>query len=132
MSHSLKQRPVYLDPHGGAEVEPIFTGDMAWYQGFGERHGADGDGGRLVALHQFSKNWDVWEMHPNGHEVVICTEGEMTLIQEIDGEEKRTTLRDGDFAINPPGVWHTADCSGSGCSAVFITSGRGTEHRQRE
>ena len=69
-------------------------------------------------------------MHPRGHEVVICTEGELTLVQQIDGREVRTTLRPGEYAINEPGVWHTADVSGR-ATAVFITAGAGTEARPR-
>jgi quercetin dioxygenase-like cupin family protein len=62
---------------------------------------------------------------------VICTSGVITLIQEIGGKEVRTTLKPGEYAINPPGVWHTADVSGT-ATAVFITAGVGTEARPRE
>ena len=60
-------------------------------------------------MHTFDEPWDAWEMHPKGHEVVICTAGKITLIQEIDGKTVRTTLTPGQYAINAPGVWHTAD-----------------------
>ena len=36
----------------------------------------------------------------------------------------------GDYAINPAGVWHTADTA-TGANCVFITTGIGTEHRPR-
>lgn len=36
----------------------------------------------------------------------------------------------GDYAINPRGVWHTADVAGH-ATALFITAGVGTEHRPR-
>lgn len=39
-------------------------------------------------------------------------------------------LHAGQAAINPRGVWHTADVHEPG-SALFITPGRGTEHRPR-
>jgi quercetin dioxygenase-like cupin family protein len=81
-------------------------------------------------MHTFSSPWDSWEMHPRGHEVVICTAGEITFVQEIDGEERRTTLRPGEYAINEPGVWHTADVEAS-ATAVFVTAGAGTEVRPR-
>ena len=79
---------------------------------------------------QITTSWEGWEVHPNGHEVEICTAGELTLVQEIVGKEVRTTLRPGEYAINPPGVWHTADENGS-ATAVFITAGSGTEGRPR-
>jgi quercetin dioxygenase-like cupin family protein len=39
-------------------------------------------------------------------------------------------LKAGEAVVNPPGAWHTADIEGS-ASAVFITSGAGTENRPR-
>ena len=40
------------------------------------------------------------------------------------------TLGAGEYAINDPGTWHTADVDGS-ATALFITAGQGTEHRPR-
>jgi len=55
---------------------------MAWYADYSARHAADGADGRLVSLHSFSESWTSWEMHPLGAEVVLCTAGMITLIQE--------------------------------------------------
>jgi hypothetical protein len=129
MPHNLERNPVHLGLGATAMSEPSFTG-MDWYAAYGARHAADGFEGRLVSMYTFNKPWDAWEMHPKGHEVVICTAGEITLIQEIDGKTVRTTLAPGQYAINAPGVWHTADVATS-ASAVFITAGFGTEHRAR-
>ena len=126
----LCERPIHLGLGANAIEQPPFTG-MEWYAAYGERHGGDGAEGRLVSMHTFGESWDVWEMHPAGHEVVLCTAGEMTLIQEDSaGRVTRTVIRSGEYAINPPGVWHTADIAGE-ASAVFITAGLGTEHRPR-
>lgn len=103
---------------------------MEWYAGYGARHADDGVEGRLVSMHTFSEPWDAWEMHPKGHEVVVCTAGAITLVQEIDGEHLKVDLVAGEYAINPPGVWHTADVSES-ATVLFITAGVGTEHRPR-
>lgn len=104
---------------------------MAWYEGYGARHGADGAEGRLVSQYEFTESWNSWEMHPAGTEVVICTAGTMVLMQEFaDGRLERITLGQGEYAINPPRVWHTADVSAS-ATAIFITSGEGTQHRPR-
>ena len=100
-------------------------------QAAGERHDHDGAEGRLVSMYTFAESWDSWEMHPVGSEVVLCTAGEMTLHQEhADGTTDRVTIRAGEYAINPPGTWHTADVAGE-ATAVFITAGLGTEHRPR-
>ena len=111
-------------------VQPPFTG-MGWYEGYGARNGGDGAEGRLVSMYTFTQSWDSWEMHPAGSEVVLCTAGAMTLVQEDPtGRITRTTISAGQYAINLPGVWHTADLD-SEATAVFITSGLGTEHRPR-
>ena len=129
MAANLTRHPIHLGRGATAVGEPEFTG-MEWYGGYMQRHANDGLEGRLVSMFSFDAPWDGWEVHPHGHEVVICTAGEITLVQEIDGKEVRTTLRPGEYAINPPGVWHTADVTGP-ATAVFITAGAGTEGRPR-
>jgi len=126
---NLSTNFIHLGLGATAVEQTEFTG-MEWYAGYGARHGADGPEGRLVSLYTFSESWDVWEMHPKGAEVVVCTAGEITLIQETDGGESRVHLSVGEYVINPPGVWHTADVTGS-ATALFITAGEGTEHRPR-
>ncbi|GAA4767658.1 hypothetical protein GCM10023219_11730 [Stakelama sediminis] len=127
---NLSEHFIHLGPGASATAEPPFTG-MEWYRAYGARHAADGAEGRLVSQYRFSESWDSWEVHPNGAEVVICIEGTMTLIQEFaDGRMEQGTLHPDDYAINPPGVWHTADVADS-ATAIFITPGLGTEHRPR-
>ncbi|NNF56261.1 MAG: cupin [Acidimicrobiales bacterium] len=126
----LNKRPIHLGLGATAEVEPEFTGEMSWYEGYGARHGSDGVEARLVSMHTFTEDWDVWEMHPKGAEVVLCTAGTMELVQELNGEEVITAVSAGEYAINQPGTWHTANVSSS-ATAVFITAGEGTTHRPR-
>ena len=130
MPPKLSKNPVHLGLGAAAVSESEFTG-LEWYAGYTARHAADGNEGRLVSMHAFSKPWDSWEMHPEGSEVVICTEGELILIQEENGQQKSITLKPGEYAINDPGVWHTADVVGS-ATAVFITAGLGTQIRKRQ
>jgi hypothetical protein len=130
-SNNLTTNPIHLGLGATAVVEPDFTGEMEWYMGYGQRHGLDGIEGRLVSMHTFSESWDVWEMHPKGSEAVLCVAGSIELVQEIDGAEVTTKLSTGEYAINQPGTWHTANVAGP-TTAVFITAGEGTEHRQRD
>lgn len=126
----LEERPIHLGRGATAVPQPAFTG-MDWYQGYGERHDGDGADGRLVSCHEFTGSWDSWEMHPAGEEVVLCLEGAMTLHQEHpDGTTASVTIEAGEYAINPPGTWHTADIAGR-AKALFITAGIGAEHRPR-
>ena len=132
-SLSLETRPIHLGHGGTAIPQPEFPRDeraMQWYMEYGTRHAEDGEEGRLVSCFRFTEDWAGWEMHPAGAEVVVCIEGSMTLIQEIGGEQVRTTLCPGEYAINPPGVWHTADIDGQ-ATGFFITSGVGTQGRPR-
>ena len=128
----LPTTPAHLGLSASASVEPEFTG-MEWYAAYTARHEADGIEGRLVSQYSFAESWDSWEMHPHGAELVICTAGTLTLHQEhADGSAETVTLAPGDYAINPPGTWHTADVpAGTTATAIFITPGIGTEHRPR-
>jgi mannose-6-phosphate isomerase-like protein (cupin superfamily) len=126
---TLSTHPVHLGLGARVVAQPAFTG-MTWYQACGERTASDGAEGRLVALHTFDKPWDSWEMHPHGEELVVCLSGTLPLIQEVDGEEVSTRLEVGEAAINPAGVWHTADVERT-ATALFITAGMGTEGRPR-
>ena len=127
----LVQHPLHLGLGSTATVLPEFTGDMAWYETYGLAHHHDGKEGRLVSMHSFRESWDSWEMHPEGDEVVLCLSGALTLHQEMrDGSTAVVTITAGEYAINPPGCWHTADVDGE-ATALFITAGLGTEHRGR-
>ncbi len=125
----LDEHWIHLGLGATAEPQPPFDG-MEWYADYSARHAADGNEGRLVSQYRFTEDWPMWEMHPEGAEVVVCTAGSLTLIQEVDGEEVRSTLTPGEYVINAPGVWHTADIDESG-EALFITAGAGTQHRPR-
>lgn len=127
----LGKFPVHLGLNATAIAQPEFTGAMEWYMEYAQRHAADGAEGRLVAMHHFSESWPSWEMHPAGAELVVCTAGELTLHQEQpDGSVESIALTAGQYAINEPGVWHTADVASS-ATAIFVTAGLGTQHRER-
>lgn len=127
----LSDHPIHLGRQGLATIEPPFGRDMSWYADYGERHAADGVEGRLVGELSFTESWTGWERHPHGSEIVYCLAGTLTLHQELaEGHIETTVLNPGDYAINPPGVWHTADIEGE-ARALFITAGEGTENRPR-
>lgn len=127
----ISSHPIHLGLGATAVVEPEFTGEMSWYGGYGERHADDGIEGRLVTMHTFTESWNEWEMHPSGSEVVLCIEGDITLHQErADGGRATVDLSAGQYIVNEPGTWHTADVDGS-ATALFITAGAGTRHRPR-
>lgn len=129
-ARKLSDAFIHLGLGASAEPQPPFNG-IEWYEDYGARTASDGREGRLVSQHTFTEGWPTWEMHPHGSEVVICTEGEMLLRQEFpDGKIEEVTLGAGEYAINPPGVWHIADIE-TRATAIFITAGEGTEMRPR-
>ena len=126
----LERHPIHLGKGAVAVVEPAFTG-IDWYAAYGARHEEDGAEGRLVSLFTFAEPWTTWEMHPAGHEAVVCVSGSITLHQDRpDGTTAKVTLGPGQYAINDPGVWHTADVDAP-ATALFITAGLGTQVRPR-
>lgn len=129
---TLSAHPLHLGLGATAEIEPFFTGELSWYESYSRRHREDGPEGRLVSMHSFTEPREMWEMHPHGAEVVICTAGSLTLIQEkSDDSVTAIKLEQGQHAVNEPGIWHTADVE-SDATALFITAGMGTEHRPRD
>lgn len=132
--HVLESNPIHLGRGASAIPQPEFPRDeraMQWYADYAARHGEDGAEGRLVSLFRFDGDWPGWEMHPAGDEVVVCLSGTMELIQELeDGTHVHTRLSPGEYAVNPPGTWHTADIEGE-ATGLFITAGEGTQHRPR-
>jgi mannose-6-phosphate isomerase-like protein (cupin superfamily) len=114
----------------GATATALPNFDWASIDDYGRRFAADGDEGRLVILDRQAATWTSWERHPAGEEVVVLLSGRVDLIQEIDGVERRVELHPGQAVVNRAGVWHTADVHEPG-DALFITPGRGTEHRPR-
>ena len=130
-SVSLSEHWIHLGLGATAVVEPAFTGDLSWYAEYSKTHEADGVEARLVSMHTFTESWDMWEMHPNGSEVVICTSGEIVLLQEgPDGTVSSVNLGPGQYAINEAGIWHSANVEDD-ATVIFITAGIGTEHRPR-
>lgn len=128
----MTTHPIHLGLGGTSTRLPTFTGDMAWYENYGATHAADGNDGRLCSIHTFTDDWGEWEVHPEGHELVVCLDGVLRLHQEHpDGSVGEVTLRSGEAVINDPGVWHTADVVEGPVRAFFITAGLGTEGRPR-
>ena len=128
---ALDTYPVHLGLGATAAVEPAFTGVMQWYADYLERHQEDGREGRLVIMQTFSEPWATWEMHPEGAEIVVCTAGTITIHQELpNGNANSVQLTAGQYAINDPMVWHTADVS-EPATVLFITAGFGTQQRPR-
>lgn len=127
----LTQMFVHLGLGAKAEALPDFSWDADSLRRYEEAHRADADEGRLVVMSDLTETWTQWERHPAGDEVVIVLSGRVTLVQELDGGALAAEVHAGEAVINPAGVWHTCDVLEPG-RALYITPGRGTEHRPRD
>ncbi|HSO95162.1 MAG TPA: cupin domain-containing protein [Acidimicrobiia bacterium] len=120
--------------HLGLGVRAVPVPDFEWSPEFLARYersfADDGDEGRLVSVVRQTATWDTWERHPAGEELVVLLSGRVDLIQDLDGESRVVELVPGTAIVNPRNVWHTAAVHEPG-DALFITPGRGTEHRSR-
>lgn len=116
---------VVIDPEKRAAVErndsSLYERLAREYDGF-NRH-------ELISAHEFDTDWPVWEMHPEGDEVVILLSGKANLyLQTASGEESLALENVGDYIIVPQGVWHTAKTDVK-AKMIFITPGEGTQHK---
>ena len=82
----------------------------------------------LVAMHVFESNWETWERHPAGDEIVVLMSGSAKLVLRRDfGDETIVLNHSGAFTIVPRNIWHTALISEK-TSLLFITPGENTEN----
>ena len=84
--------------------------------------------GRMVSAYEMTDDWDHWENHPAGDEVLIVLSGGMTLILEENTSERLIKMTTGTTSIVPRGVWHTAKVT-EPTTLIAITPGRGSGHR---
>lgn len=116
----------------GKRAVPLegFAWSPEYLASYDERYAHEDGEGRLVTVFEMTEDWTSWEVHPAGDEVVLCVSGRFRLHQERDGETAVVELGPGEYAVNPPGTWHTADVIEPG-TGFFITAGQGTDHRPR-
>jgi quercetin dioxygenase-like cupin family protein len=89
----------------------------------------DFKGKRLISHFTFDKDWETWEMHPAGEELVCLLSGQVDLILAQDGVEHTVQLStSGSYVLVPRGTWHTAKVH-TPSSMLFITPGEGTHNR---
>ena len=124
--HHLLSTYVRLRPDASVETLPV--DDTFWPRV------ADGALGNfrneyLVSCYDFDRDWDSWENHPHGDEIVCLLAGATTFVMETIGGERRIELREGgSFLVVPKNTWHTAKV-GVPSRALFITAGEDTQQR---
>ena len=118
--------PFFAHLDATVAITPVEVGPDFWTRTVGEL-----PSGRLLSTFATTADWDSWEMHPAGDELILQLTGAMELVLDAgNGVEQRLRLDAGHFVVVPPGTWHTADVIEPG-EALYLTFGDGTEHRPR-
>lgn len=124
-THSITKEFVVIDASKRATLE---TADAGLYGRLGANY-AGFKACELISCHQFASDWDTWEIHPHGDEVVILLAGQVTFVLQLDGGETSVSLQEeGDYVVVPKDVWHTARTS-TQSKLLFITPGEGTQNK---
>jgi mannose-6-phosphate isomerase-like protein (cupin superfamily) len=84
----------------------------------------------LVGVYPMTADWPHWEMHPNGHEILVMLDGRIEMTLDRDGEVDTVVLEPGQTLVVPPGAWHIARVFEPG-RMLGVTHGEGTQHRSR-
>jgi mannose-6-phosphate isomerase-like protein (cupin superfamily) len=92
-----------------------------------DRRFEDFKGRALVSCFTFDSDWDTWEMHPAGDELVCLLSGRASF--EFEGRGIVAELSEpGTFVIVPKGTWHTAHTNVP-TKMLFVTPGEGTKNK---
>lgn len=85
-------------------------------------------GHTLISQFRFDAPWGVWEMHPEGDELVYLLSGDTDFVlRDASGERRVRISEPGHYVIVPKGAWHTAEPHAP-THMLFITSGEGTQN----
>jgi hypothetical protein len=126
MTSTFDLETTYVHFRDGGSAETIPVTDRFWSDLTTGKLALDGG---LVTLSRQSEDWPMWEMHPQGEELVVLVSGSVELVVERNGQELRQTLNaPGQAWLNLRGDWHRAIVHQPSV-LLFITYGTGTEHR---
>jgi mannose-6-phosphate isomerase-like protein (cupin superfamily) len=116
-------RTTFLHLQGDGSGTPIAVGPDFWQTTIKTiRSGWLVTAGRAVA------DWEHWEMHPQGEELIMLLSGSIELVVEDDEGEHVVPMEPGQLYLMRRGVWHRARVKQPG-DMLFATAGAGTQHR---
>lgn len=124
-SHDLTGTYLRFDDTG--TVDPLVV-DATFWEDITSGRRTDLDTGWMVGDFGYSEDWDMWERHPAGDEIVYLVAGRVTMVLDEANGERTVELNAGTACVVPRNVWHRALVHEAG-HAVHITLGQGTEHR---
>lgn len=125
-THIIDKEFVVLNPQKKAFVEEF---DSGLYERL-DRNYEEFAGHELISCYEFEADWESWESHPHGDEVVILLSGEVSMVfRTASGDSTVELCRQGQYVLVPQGVWHTAKTK-TRSKLLFITPGQATQHSE--
>ena len=119
----LERTYLFIDGAGGLAAQAV--GPHFW----SEIASNPKAGGTMISASEGSGDWDRWEMHPQGAEVLVILEGAPRIwLQHPDGRLEAVAAGPGATVIVPASAWHRAECDHP-YKILYITYGPGTTHR---
>jgi len=118
----------YLRLRPDCSIEPIPVDETFWPRLMSGQLGSFHHE-YLVSSFNYEQDWNGWEMHPNGDEIVCLLSGAVLFI--LEGPQGRREIEltgSGSYVLVPRGTWHTARIS-QPSRMLFITAGEGTQNR---
>lgn len=119
---------LHLDAGPGVEVLDV---DETFWATIDER--TELNTGRLVMAMDAAADWDVWEMHPEGDELILVVSGAVRIhVEHPDRSDvdAPVSVEAPHLFLMPAGAWHTMDVV-EPARVVTVTWGGGTQHRPR-
>lgn len=121
-AHKLADEFIVIEPGLSAKLEAVSPDLYArldqQFNGF--------QGCILVAEHSFEQDWENWECHPAGDEILYLLAGSASIHLLRDGQNEIIRFdQTGSSLIIPRGIWHTAKIH-TPCRMLFLTPGAGT------
>jgi len=113
----------YVQLLDGGGAVPIAAGPDFW-RATVNQHAE----GRLAFACPFDRDSPTWERHPQGEEFVYLLSGAVDFVLERVGGDEIVELEAGSAYLVPRGVWHRQIVRSPG-HILFVTPGKGTEHR---
>ena len=86
--------------------------------------------GTLVTVSTGNGDWDHWEIHPHGDEVLVVLEGTCRMIFQHAAGERTFELIPGMTLVVPAATWHRAERQ-QNLRMLFMTYGKDTKHKPR-
>lgn len=115
----------YVRRCDGGLDEAVPIAERSWPDVMTGRQALDG---RLVTAGEVAQDWDRWEMHPDGEELLVLLSGAVDMIVEQNGAERRVVLHPGEAFLVPRGAWHRAEVREPG-RMLFVARGENPARR---